>query len=481
MAYANGLKRMLAAMGGIVLLTLLAFLPAIHYSLVYDDLVLIVQNPRLTAWSYVPGYFTTHFVAHSPLYAPRYYRPVSLIWLRLVYATLGAPSEIWHLSSILAHLAATACVFLLIHRLLRDFRGAALAAALFAIYPTQTETVAWVSCSGDLLLTGFLVLSVYFYAGRKGPISWPSIVFAALAMFTKEAGIVAPALILAYEWTQSHFKNAFTAAAPYSVAALLYIAFRANALGSAVSGAAPNMSVLAMVLTWPRLLAVYAHHLVWPVHLSPCYNVPVETAFWPLLLLIAVMSGLVWLLRGSGATVRFGAAWFAITLIPALAIRYLTRNDYVHDRYLYLPSVGLALIAAVGFSRIRFTRPRAFAACALALVLCWGTRLNLRIWQNSLSLFSRAAETAPNNPAVRCSLAEAYLDAHRASEALPLLQRLIEQYPDSRPVNYSLSHYYRQIGDFEAADHYMAISKQLNMRDPWKQTITDEQEEQKEK
>jgi hypothetical protein len=78
---------------------------------------------------------------------------------------------IWHLTSILAHLATTACVFLLIRRLIHDFQGAALAAALFAIHSIQTETVAWLSASGDLLLTSFLVLSVYCYVGRKGLIN----------------------------------------------------------------------------------------------------------------------------------------------------------------------------------------------------------------------------------------------------------------------------------------------------------------------
>jgi protein O-mannosyl-transferase len=70
-----------------------------------------------------------------------------------------------------------------------DFTRAALAAGLFAIHPIHTEAVAWISSAADPLLTIFLVLSVYFYADRKGPISFVSLLFATLAMFTKEAGI----------------------------------------------------------------------------------------------------------------------------------------------------------------------------------------------------------------------------------------------------------------------------------------------------
>ena len=52
---------------------------------------------------------------------------------------------------------------------------------------------------------------------RNGPISFVSLLCATLAMFTKEAGIVAPALILAYEWTQSRFSKAIETAVPYSL------------------------------------------------------------------------------------------------------------------------------------------------------------------------------------------------------------------------------------------------------------------------
>ena len=449
-------------LGAVLLLVFVVFMPSMHYELVYDDFQQLVTNPRLTAWSYVPGYFTSNLWSHLPE-LPHYYRPVFLLWFRLLYATLGAPSSTWHFASILAHVATTACVFVLIRRLVDDFKGAALAAVLFAIHPIDAEPVAWVSSAGDPLVTIFLTLSVSYYVKRMGPVSLCSILFAALAMFTKEAGIVAPPLILAYEWTHSRLKNAVVAAAPYALPALLYLAFRVHALGNPMKVAGPT-SLAAMIFTWPRLLSLYALHLIWPVHLGLGYDVPVETAFWPLLLLLGVIAGLGWLLRGSSANIRFGAAWFGITLIPSLAIRYIDSHDYVHDRYLYLPTVGLALVAAVWFARIRFTRPRVIAAGALALALCWGTRANLRVWQNNISLFSRAIETDPQNPDFRNNLAVAYIDAHRESEAYPLLKQLIEMYPWYADGYYNMGYYYQQIGNPEEAKRYYLIwaSKQHN-------------------
>jgi hypothetical protein len=458
-------------LGVLLIIVLLVFMPTLHYSLVYDDIEQIVQNPRLTSWSYLPGYFTTHLWAHIwstyvALHKIGYYRPVFLIWLRLTYVMLGPPGAIWHLASILAHLGATVSVFMLIRRLTGAVKdatlAATLAAGLFALHPIQTEAVAWVSSVSESLLTVFVVISVYFYAGRKGPISAVSLLFAALAMFTKETGIVTLALIFAYEWTRSSIKDAMIGSAPYLLPALLYLAFRINALGQLGSGRPPIMSVEHMILTWPRVLAAYGAHLLWPVHLSVCYEDPIEkTAVWPLILLIIVVAGLIWAIRYCPRNARLGAAWFAITLAPALSLRYLNPGDFVHDRYLYLPFVGLALMAAVWLSRVKFDFPRVIAAAAVVLVLCVGTRLNLRIWQNEISLFGRAIETAPQNPFAKLNLAVAYINSDRGPEAVPLLQQAITLNPTYWRTYYVLGQYYQHTGNDAEAQRYFAISDQV--------------------
>ena len=453
--------RRIFSLGVVLALTFLLFLPTVRYALVYDDIEQIATNPRITSWSYVPQYFTTHLWAHSTIEPAYYYRPLFLIWLRLVDAILGPPAPIWHLASIVAHLAATISVFLLVHRLTGCWRASLFATALFSIHPIHTEAVAWVSSVSEPLLTALLVLCVYCYAGRKPPISVASLLFAALAMFTKETGMVAPLLILAYEWTRSTFKNAATAAAPYLLPALLFLALRFNALGRLNAATQPNMTVSAMVLTWPRVLVAYLAHLLWPVHLSVCYDVPVETAIWPFLVMLTILGGLISVAPKWSANVRLGVAWFVITLLPALAIRYLLTDDYVHDRYLYLPSVGLALIAAVWFSRLRFTPPRIVAAGVLAMALCWGTILDLRIWKDEISLFSRAVEVAPGNVYAMNNLASAYLNAHREAEALPLLQKVIALRPLDHQGYYNMFRYYQQTGNYAEAERYYNICRQM--------------------
>ena len=445
----------------VLFVVVLVYLPATRYSLVYDDHEQLEMNPRLTAWGHVPGYFTTHLWAHAPLQAPNYYRPLSLLFFRVEYAVWGHPAAIWHFASLAAHLGTTVCLFFLIQHLVGSFEAALVAGALFALHPIQTETVAWISSGPDILVTAFLILSLYFYRVRQRPISFVSVLFAALAMFTKESGITAVALIFACEWIHSRLKNAALAIFPYAVVALLYIAARINAIGSVTSAVVPDISLQSTILTVPRVLAIYALHLIWPARLSPSYEVAVESHLWPLLMALAVLLGLFWLLRRSSANVRFGAAWVAITLAPSLALGYLTRGDFVHDRYLYLPSVGLAIMAAVLCTRIQFTWPQRALAGALAFASCLGVRNYLPVWESDITLFTRAVEQAPRNPYVKNNLADAYLKANRTAEAFPLLQQAIELKPDYGLLYYNMARYYRMIGDYRESERYFAISDRL--------------------
>jgi hypothetical protein len=452
---------LLLSAGVLLAATCLLFLPTIHYSLVYDDLGLIANNPRLTSWSYVPSYFTTHFFSSMPTVSVYYYRPLSLLWMRLVYAVLGQPREIWHLSSILLHMAVAASLLFLIRRLTGNLKAALLAAALFAMHPIHTEAVAWLSSSGDMLLTLFLVLCLYFYAAEDGPISFASLIFATLAMFTKETGIVVPALIFLYEWTRSSFKHSVVKALPYLVPAILFLELRAQAIHTFRSGVAKQMGLDELILAWPRMIADYLGHLIWPVHLSPSYDMPADQAIWPLLLLALACAALLWAGRSWSPNARFGALWFALTLLPALATRAVFADDYVHDRYLYLPTVGLALMAAVLFSRLRLTRATVAAACAVAILLCWGTRRELPIWQNEIALFQRGAETSPRNPYFKSNLAVIYLDSHREAEAFPMIQQVIALRPRDYQGYYNMFRYYQQTGNEAEADRYYAIFQQI--------------------
>lgn len=442
-------------------LVVLVYLPILRYGLVYDDSFQIAGNYRLTSWSYVPGYFTTHLWAHYPGIVEKWYRPIFLVWLRLCHVVFGTPGNAWHWGGVVAHVGATAALLALVRRMTGNFRVALLSAALFGIHPIHVESVAWISAVGDSLATAFLVLSLYFYVGRKHAVSVLSLLFALLALFTKEASVVIAGLVFACAWTRSSFKRAALDSIPYVLCTAAYFGCRYAALGTASVHENRSMSTLSAVLTWPRMLATYVGHVIWPVHLSVAYDVPVERSVWPLLLLVVALGGAVFLLRRGGAMVRFGAAWFALTLLPALVIWYLPGNDFLHDRYLYIPSVGLALAAAPLFARLTFRPPQVIAVALIAGLLCIGTVSELPPWENDIALFERAVETAPLNTTVRNNLAVRYMSEKRYDDAAAMLRRAIEIDPRDPDLYFNLGNCYELSGNFGKAAQLHAYAEQL--------------------
>ncbi len=54
----------------VLILTFAAYSGTLRYEFVYDDLDVIVNNNRLTSWSYLPGYFTEHLWIHQSINLP---------------------------------------------------------------------------------------------------------------------------------------------------------------------------------------------------------------------------------------------------------------------------------------------------------------------------------------------------------------------------------------------------------------------------
>ena len=194
----------------------------------------------------------------------------------------------------------------------------------------------------------------------------------ALALLSKETAIVLPVLIIAFvlilerdfdgeEEGSAGFWRRFIAAiresAPYLLLVPIYGGVRYRALGGWSHPTIP-ISWTEVCLTWPAVLWFYARHLLLPVRLSEFYSLDYVSHFsargvlLPLafLLIIAAAAALVlFLLRGSGQknVARFALVLCIIPLSPVLDLHSLTVGDIVHDRYLYLPSVGFALLIAL--------------------------------------------------------------------------------------------------------------------------------------
>ncbi len=494
--------------------TFIVYVGTLRFDFVYDDHEQIVENFRIQSWRYVPGYFTEHVWSHiSPKDPGNFYRPLFLLWLRLNHLVFGVRPAGWHFTTVLLHLGVTLLVYLLARRLLNDRSSAGLAALIFGVHPVHLEAVAWVAGATEPLLGLFFLSSFLCYLkrreGGRGRRLWAasSLVLFALALLAKETAIALPFLVLAWEWifgraagetapvatVRSTSEQKTPAAmtpplrslgrlavvlAPYVALSAAYLALRLRVLKE-LSHAFTPLPFHTLLLTAPSLLWFYFQHMVWPSGTSAFYDLPYVAApglsqFWIPAAAVAVAAlGLAWWSRHSRA-IAFASLWMLLPILPVLDVRIFPEGDIVHDRYLYLPSVGLAIIAACALVRLKAALPKwlgqraiqAAAMIGLALLLGFGAVEQSLSWADDLLLSYRGIRVAPKSVYAVNNLANAMLARGHPDQAIGLYEEALRLRPNFWEPNYNLGLVHYKAGRLEESERYLNRAIQINPFDP---------------
>jgi predicted TPR repeat methyltransferase len=200
------------------------------------------------------------------------------------------------------------------------------------------------------------------------------------------------------------------------------------------------------------------------VRLSTFYDVfLVHEAHYPAWLAsIGFVLVLVWIARSSREAL-IAVSWIVLPLLPALAgIRIFDTTDIVHDRYLYLSTIGLGMLLGLVFAKLPASGTRVFgvapiplaAAGAVALALLVGTVVEIQPWQSNLTLFARSVAVAPHSPAAFNHLA---FEMYKRGD-VPAAHRFYEQAlsldPHDWPGNFGLAVLDMRTGNLSEADQF---------------------------
>ncbi len=417
----------------------------------------------------------------------------------------------WHLSSIACQVVATCLVFRVVRQLAEDRALAFVAALIFGLHPAHIENVAWISGVTDPLMACFVLGSFsVFLSFRQSGGAWRvalSLVLFALGLLTKETAIVLPLLILAFVTLVNKRETSAASAASeryalltanetpalqclrpslrallggFGIVVVTYLAARFHALRG-WSHSTITLGWKDVFLTWPAVLWFYVKHLVWPVGLSEFYSLDYVSHFnaatvlapLGLLLVVAVITVLALSLirdRSEKSLAQFALVLMAVPLLPVLDLRSLTAGDIVHDRYLYLPSVGFALLLALVIRQLarRFAQSRyvfAVTTGGLGLALAVATISQQMQWASDILLYSRGLVSAPANLTVRDNLANALFDANQPGRAIPLYLEVLSRNPGFWRSNYNLGVAYYKTGNFNGAEEYLKRAIRLDPGD----------------
>jgi len=464
-----------------LLITAVVYIGTLRFDYVYDDKTQIVNNTLITSAENLPRFFKSN-VWDFMGGITSYYRPGFMVWLWANRAFFGLNPSLWHASTVLMHLVTTLLVYVLAVRVLRSRYLAAIAATLFGVHPIHVESVAWVSGVTDPLsaapmLGSFITWLRYREEKRRRWIGL-SVLLAGVAVLAKETPVMLPVLVFAWAWLNpdkneeydssfsfaKRFLAAVWGALPFVGVSVFYMLIRRAVLGEMMIP--EPRPLLVSMLSIPQACLFYLQHLVWPFGLSVFYDVPWATSvtsphfIFPSILL--VLAGvLIWASVKRTSTTKFFGIWVVVCLLPAIVgIPNFANSEMVHDRYLYVPSIGFALLIPTTIREIRarglriFGQPALQVGAVLVLILAFsiGTVREAQYWSTNLVLFARALEVSPRSSGAMNHIARELLVRGQMEDALTMLRKSVEADPTERRTPFIQGLVLYQMGRYEESD-----------------------------
>lgn len=399
----------------------------------WDDEAFIINNRFIQDWHYWPRFFTDNLGAGA--YATcDYWRPLLQGVFAVEWHLWQTFQPGWHLVSVFLHIADAALVFLLISRLFTSAIPAFLAALIFLVHPLQTETVVYANSQGDSLALLFILLGLYalirYRAGNGRRNFHFAVLCFPLALMSKEIGIIMPAFVLLGDLycnaslsVGKRALRAFRLTLPFLLIAIAYACMRAVYFHFDDVGRYylewPDFqsSALVRAFTFFRLVPDYAGLVLWPADLQFDRACSIAGGqMTPMIalggMILAGMAVAVSQLYRRAPAFSFGAAWTLIAIFPYSNIPRII-NALFYEHYLYIPLIGIGIMAGALFSHV-FYRDGRVARIPAVLFVCviflLGARTMLRNadWRTAIRFYEKTSVRAPMNYRLFVNLGRAY-------------------------------------------------------------------------
>jgi len=457
-------------------LTALAYLGTLHFDFAYDDGPQIIANPTLTSWHYLPSLFLGHtWKFLLPDWPGNYYRPLFMSWLLVNRMLFGLNPAAWHATTLAVHLLATWLAFVVARQILGDGMQAGFVALFFGLHPIHIESVAWISGVTDPLMSILVFAALWAWIRGEGSAinrGWWRVLTAVmyfLACLTKETALPLVVIIIAHDVLFQQQRSVVRATLkvwPLWITAALYMAVRMVALRGLIHPL--GIPLAQALLSIPMILWEYLRLLVWPVRLSLFYDVfPItgiaRWGFWLPLIGLIVLTVATWCAARRHRIVGFSLLWMLLFLSPViLGLPVFLIGEWVHDRYLYLPSFGFCLLLGYTISQLPgkqqllgYRAAPITVAMALAAIMSFATAWQEQYWTDSMLLFVHAVNEAPENAWPKGLLAGELLRSGDRENARRMYEEALKVDPGNWKNNADYGNMLYRIGDYRAADeHY---------------------------
>ena len=393
----------------ILAIVFVAFFPSLKCGLVnWDDDNYVINNTSITSIS-VPNLksiFGSFFVGH--------YQPLTILSYLLNYQFFKLNPFGYHLTNLILHLLNCLLVFYLIYLLSRNIGVSFITAILFGIHPLHVESVAWVSERKDVLYSFFYLLSAitylyYLTREHKSRYYLISLFLFLCSLLSKSMAVTLPLLLLLMDYYLKRKPNrgAILDKIPYfclsAISCIIVLFGLILSTGGIRQEAHSSLFSILSVASYG--IVFYLGKLFLPVKLSclyPYYNFEYNPTYLYSIIAVILLALIMALSVKYTRKLLFGAAFFLITLLPAL--QFIPASTIiVADRYAYIPSIGVFFILSTLIYWLYSKKLKILALVLAAFIivsLSFLTYNRCKVWKDGISLWSDALENYSDSPVI---------------------------------------------------------------------------------
>jgi len=409
------------------------------------------------------------------------YHPLTMLTLAFDYSRGGLKPAVYHETNLILHLLNVLLVFLIFHRLLGgQWFPVILISLFFGLHPMKVESVAWISERKDVLYAFFWLAAwlSYIHYRQSGKVIY-LIATHGLFIFSLLSKAMAvtliPALLLTdflmnRPWTWRWVKEKAFLLLPAIGAGI--VAIFAQKQASAI-GAPEDYTAFNQFLVACHGLLFYLWKSILPLNLSAFYPYPPKAEgmlpaiflIAPLLLLSLMIGiGLLWQ-RTQFRPLLFGGLFFFTLLFPVL--QWLpVGNAIAADRYFYLSSIGFISPIACA-SLLWIQKSKAIQGLLYGIAALWIswffylTQQQVKVWENSITLFTQVSKLYPNIPEPYNNLGIAWGHKGDQRKAIVNYLKVLEIQPNFGLTYNNLGNAYGMLGQYDSAYYYLEKALQL--------------------
>lgn len=446
----------------LLLLVALAFANSLQNSFLWDDLGLIVDNPKIELpLKEIFSVFTIPLWKMAGEAVQTYYRPMVSLLFILDYKIWGLNPVGFHLTNIFLHIIAAIVLYRIGLFLFAKEKNAKLisflAASLFAIHPAHNEPIGR-AASGEVIFGFFIIISLYFFLRDKKYLSWLTFF---LALMSKEAAVMLPFALIILSFDKKGLKKGLLAIIPYIILAGIYIVIRAI-FADSVLGDNVKRPLFTRLITMAVAALDYVKLFLIPYPLSPHYPERWYTSILELKAIFAIfvlISMVAFAFKLKKDRVMLFLLSFPFIMLAPVVWRANTfpvelESVYIAERFLYVPVMLFSLLISAYAVRLAGEKSKNHLIVGWTLIIFIFTGITVSsntIWKDNSALYTKIIQVYPDTAFAHNNLGDTYIKQGHINEAIKEFKTAISLKPDLGRAYYNLGNAYVEQGHINEA------------------------------